>query len=109
MSNKELAKNLTRDNNGLLIYGYCRHIQLLLKESNTIPDEIIILCLRFYPKVQILKWSKTYKGSGIGLVDDEKCAIGPSGWDHQYMWHRIMEECPQEFVYFESKLAYIQI
>ena len=63
------------DKDELLIYGYCRSIQPLLNQfNNTIPDGIIMICLTFYPKIEILTWSNTYKGSHIVLTDDNKCA-----------------------------------
>ena len=38
-----------------------------------------MICLKFYPKIEILTWSDTYKGSNIVLSDDNKCAA-VSNW-----------------------------
>ena len=73
-------KNDKNNDNELLIYGYCRYIQSLLnKFNNTIPEEIIILCLQFFPKAQILTWNETLKSECMTLTDNNKSAhiIGP--------------------------------
>ena len=75
--------NSKQKNDELLIYGYCRRIQTFLKRfNNSIPEEIIILCLQFFPKIQILTWNQLLKSDCIGLKNDNKCAhlVGNCGY-----------------------------
>ena len=75
------------DEDELLVHGYCRVIQSLLNAfNNSIPAEIIVLCLKFYPNIEILQWSDINKGSMLFLSDDNKCAGGsPFGCNYHYV------------------------
>ena len=47
--------------------------------TNQFPSEIVQLIVNIflYEKVRILQWNDIYKGTGVVLTDDGKCAMTP--------------------------------